>query len=171
MSSSSSSSDEHDDDNDMMMLMFLKEYTNVFVDRFPCRTSVLSGKEYIREVVCGNPIQCYESFRMKPHVFLNLCDKMKQLGLLKDSRNVSVEEGMAMSLHILCHGTRQRMVSDRFQHSTATIHYWFKKVLRALKAFELTVVKYVNRGVVQPEIRADSRWYPFFKVNSRLFHS
>ena len=83
-----SSSDEDDDDNDMMLLLLLKEQTNVFVDRFPCRTSAHSGKEYIREVVYGNPIQCYESFRMKPHVFLNLCDKMKQLGLLKDSRIV-----------------------------------------------------------------------------------
>nr|GEW19071.1 protein ALP1-like [Tanacetum cinerariifolium] len=48
---SSSSSDE-DDDNDMMMLMFLKEHTNIFVDRFLCRTSVLSGKEYVREINC-----------------------------------------------------------------------------------------------------------------------
>ncbi|GKE97454.1 hypothetical protein Tco_0020805 [Tanacetum coccineum] len=72
---------------------------------------------------------------------------MKQLGLMKDFRIVSVEEALAMSLRILGHGTRQIMVSDRFQHSTGTVHYWFKKVLRALKAFELTIVKHVNRGV------------------------
>nr|KAJ0191340.1 hypothetical protein LSAT_V11C800414820 [Lactuca sativa] len=68
-----------------------------------------------------------------------------------------------MSLRILCHGTTQRLISDRFQHSTSTVHYWFKNVLRALKAFALSVVKTVDRGEVQPEIRANSRWYPFFK--------
>lgn len=74
-----------------------------------------------------------------------------------------------MSLRILCHGTSHRMISDRFQHSTGTVHYWFKYVLRALKAFALTVVKTTNRGEVQPQIRADSRWYPFFKVFIDLF--
>nr|XP_043639264.1 protein ALP1-like [Erigeron canadensis] len=161
-SSSNSSSDEDAEDHiDLVMFMYLKKH--VKLDRKPCRTSTLSEKEYLREIVCGNPIQCYELFRMKPHVFLNLCDKLKLLGLLQDSRNVSIEEGMAMTLRILCHGNTQREVSDRFQHSTGTIHYWFKTVLRALKAFALTVVKPVDRGAVQPEILADSRWYPFFK--------
>ena len=72
-----------------------------------------SGKEYIREILCGNPIQCYEAIRMKPHVFLNLCDKLKMMDLLQDCKEVSVE-GLAMSLRILCHGTRQRMISDHF---------------------------------------------------------
>ncbi|GKB94997.1 ALP1-like protein, partial [Tanacetum coccineum] len=55
--SSSSSSDGDDDDDMMMMLLILKKYTKAFVDRTPCRTSLLSGKEYIREIICGNPIQ------------------------------------------------------------------------------------------------------------------
>ncbi|XP_023739763.1 protein ALP1-like [Lactuca sativa] len=132
-SDSSSYSDDDDDElDDMMMIALLIKNNRNFIDRTPCRTSMLSGKEYIREIMC-------------------------------DRRDVSVEEGLAMSLRILCHGTSHRMISDRFQHSTGTVHYWFKYVLRALKAFALTVVKTTNRGEVQPEIRADSRWYPFFK--------
>ncbi|KAL7586506.1 hypothetical protein Lser_V15G37054 [Lactuca serriola] len=104
-SDSSSYSDDDDDDlDDMMMIAFLIKNNRNFIDRTPCRTSMLSGKEYIREIMCGNPNQCYEAIRMKPHY-----------------------------------------------------------VLRALKAFALTVVKTTNRGEVQPKIRADSRWYPFFK--------
>lgn len=165
LSSSSSSSDEDAEDlNDMMIFAYLKKHTKLFMDRLPCRTSILSGKEYTREILCGNPIQCYELFRMKPHVFLNLCDKLKLLGLLQDSRDVSVEEALGITLRILGHGTTQRVISDRYQHSTSTVHYWFKTVLRALKAFALTVVKPVDRGAVQPEILANSRWYPFFKV-------
>ena len=69
-----------------------------------------------------------------------------------------------MSLRILCHGTRQRIISDRFQHSTATVHRWFKIVLRALKAFAVTIVKSVDMGEVQPEIRDgihSSRYFYF----------
>lgn len=81
-------------------------------------------------------------------MFLNLCDKLKMLSLLQDSMDVSVEEGLVMSLRILCHGTRKRMVSYRFQHSIGTVHSWFKMVLRALKAFVFRVVKPVYRGEV-----------------------
>ena len=88
-SSTSSSSDEDDNDLDMMVLLFLKEHISAFIDRILCRTSMLSGKEYIKKILCGNPIQCNESFRMKPYVFLNLCDRLKLLGLLQDSLNVS----------------------------------------------------------------------------------
>ncbi|XP_074322880.1 uncharacterized protein LOC141659852 [Apium graveolens] len=91
-----------------------------------CRTSVLSGKEYIREISCG---------------------------LLEYSRNVSVEEGLSMGLRILSHGTRQRVICDRFQHFLGTIHRWFKRVLRALKILGVDIVKPVDRGEVQPEIR------------------
>lgn len=78
-------------------------------------------------------------------MFLNLCDNLKMLGLLQDSSNVSIEEGLAMGLRILCHGTRQRMISDRFQHSLGTVHRWFNRVVRALKTFGVTIVKPVNR--------------------------
>lgn len=91
-SSSSSSSDEEDDDVDMMMFIYLSKYSSTFIDRLPCRSSMLSGKEYIREIVCE--VRCYESFRMKQQVFLNLSDQLKMLGLLQDSRYVTVEEGL-----------------------------------------------------------------------------
>ena len=50
------------------------------------------------------------------------------MGLLQDRKEVSVEEGLSMSLRILCHGTTQHLISDRFQHWTSTVHYWFKNV-------------------------------------------
>ncbi|KAK6923296.1 Myb/SANT-like domain [Dillenia turbinata] len=131
LSNSSSNSDEHDDLN---------------------MTSMLSGKEYIGEVLCGHPIQCYELFWKKPH-----------LGLLYDSRDVSIEEGLAMGLRILCHGSRQKVICDRFQHSLGTVHVWFK-VLRALKIFALNMVKHVDRGEVQLEIQDHPRWYLYFKT-------
>ena len=45
-------------------------------------------------------------------MFLNLRDKLKLLGLLQDSRNVSAEEGLAMRLRIPRHGTTQRIICD-----------------------------------------------------------
>lgn len=54
--SNSFSSDDDDDDFDMMMFKFLKEYSNVFIDRTVCRILMFNGKEYVREILCGNYI-------------------------------------------------------------------------------------------------------------------
>lgn len=69
--SSSSSSSDDDDGLDLLMVRYIMEYETLFVDRVPCRTSMLGEKQYILEVLVGNPTRCYESFRMKPHVFRN----------------------------------------------------------------------------------------------------
>ena len=131
----SSSDDDDDGVIDLMMARYLIENEQNFVERIPCRTSMLSGKEYIIEVLLENPIRCYESFRMAPHVFVNLYNRLKLMGLLKDNKNVSVVEGVVMGLAMLYHSTRQRIMAERFQHSTRTVHKWTKMVIRALASF------------------------------------
>lgn len=163
--SSSSSDDDFDDDMvDLLMVRYIMEWERLFVEKTPCRTSMLSGKQYILEVLVGNPTRCYESFRMKPHVFRNLCDRLKMMHVLQDSRNVSAEEGLAMGLSVLCHKIGQRVVAERFQHSLGTVHYWCKLIIRALAALATHLIKPVNRGPVQPEIESNPKWYPYFKV-------
>ena len=112
----SSSDDDSVDDNmrDLLMVRYIMASKKFFIKKIPCRTSMLSGKEYILEILVGNPNKCYEGFWIKPHVFKNLCDKLKMMNLLCDANNVSVEEGVAMALAILCHGTRQRIIAERF---------------------------------------------------------
>ena len=100
--------DDSVDDNmrDLLMVRYIMASKKFFIKKIPCRTSMLSGKEYILKVLIENPSRCYEGFRMKSYVFKNLRDELKMMNLLCDANNVSVEEGVAMSLAILCHGTR-----------------------------------------------------------------
>ena len=165
--SSSLSSGSSSDDDDMLnlsMMNYLMDSEGIFIDRLPCRTSALTGREYIKEVLLRNPTRCYEGFRMRPHVFRTLCDRVRMMELLKDSREVSVEEGVAMALYILCHGTTQRIVAERYQHSLGTVHSWFKMVLRAFASLATTLIQPVNRGDVQPKIRNNDKWFPYFEV-------
>ena len=87
------------------------------------------------------------------------------MNLISDSRDVSIEEGVAMGLWILCHGIRQRIVAERYQHSTGIVHYWFKKVVRSLASLGTHLIKRTDKGLVQPEIQNNPRWYPYFKVS------
>ena len=123
---SDSFSSNDDDAVDLMLVKYFMSYKKYFIEKISCRTSMLSGKAYIFEVLIGNSSRCYVGFHMKLHVFINLCDKIKMMGLLKDQRDVSVEKGVAMGLAILCHGTHQRIVVERFQHSLGIVHKWSK---------------------------------------------
>ncbi|KAL4362901.1 hypothetical protein GQ457_04G018590 [Hibiscus cannabinus] len=137
MSISSNSGSSFDLDDEMCQFLLLKyvhDYYNTCIPKMPCKTSILDGKAYVMDILSGNPTVCYEMFRMKKHVFLNLCDRLKVDKLLEDEKKVLVEEAVAMLLFIIvvCKlGTK--IICPR------------------------------DRGDVQPEIARNYNWFPYFK--------
>ncbi|XVF02620.1 hypothetical protein REPUB_Repub04eG0190700 [Reevesia pubescens] len=135
MSISFSSKSSYDLDGEMkefILIKYVYEYYKAYLPKMPCRTSILSGKAYVMEILYGNPTVCYEMLRMRKHVFLNFCDRLKVDHLLNDEKMISVEEAVAMFLFIIDQNEPQRVVVDRFQHSTEIVSVWFEKVLIAI---------------------------------------
>ncbi|KAL4367185.1 hypothetical protein GQ457_05G027840 [Hibiscus cannabinus] len=162
-SSSESSSDLDDEMGQFLLLKYVNDYYNAFIPKMPCRTSILDGKAYIMEILSGNPTVCYEMLRMKKHVFQNFCDRLKVENFLEDEKKVSVEEAVAMFLFIIGQNATQRLIADRFQHSTETVSTWFQKVLIAICKLGTKIICPRDRGDVQPEIARNSNWFPYFK--------
>ena len=131
-SSSTDSSDLDDELGDMLIVSLILEYERSFVSKIPCRTSMLTGKMYTLEFLAGHEARCYDSFRMEKHIFINFCNTLKDIANLRDGKNVSVEEGVAMFLIIVCHNLRHKVVAEHFQHSQYTINKWFIMILRAI---------------------------------------
>ena len=104
--------DEDDDDMDFFMINYIMEHKRKFIEKIPCKTSMLKGKACILEVLLGNLARCYENFQMSPHVSRNLCNQLKMMNLISDSRDVSVQKSVVMGLWILCHGIRQQIVVE-----------------------------------------------------------
>jgi len=145
---------------DILMLSYFVANKRIFIDRPPCRTSLLTGKMYMLEILNGHPDVCHRNFRMQKHVFMNFCDTLKHKGLLTDGKKVSVEEGVAMFLMIIGHTTRYSIIGDRFQHSNNTIHKWFKRVLRAVCLLGTEIISPTNQNGPHELLL---RKYPFFK--------
>lgn len=120
-SSIDSELDDYDDLMDLVLIMTIMEYEQSFIDKTPCRTSMLTGKMYTIEFLVGHETRCYENFRMKKDVFMNFCETLKEVGNLCDGKKVSIEEAVAMFLIIICHNLRHRVVAERFQHSLHTV--------------------------------------------------
>ncbi|KAG6519032.1 hypothetical protein ZIOFF_022521 [Zingiber officinale] len=134
-----------------------------YIDRMLCRTSSLTGRMYIQEILDGHPHVFFDNFRMSKHVFVNFCSILKEMNLLQDGKKVMVEEGVAMFLLIVGHNTRHRICVDRFQHSFYTSSKWFKRVLRVVCTLGTYIIRPYEYNGVHPHILNNPKWFPYFK--------
>ena len=98
--------------------------------------------------------------------FIQLCAHFKAKGWLTDSKHILVEEKMAIFLMIIGHNQRYRVVKNRFQHSTQTIHKIFHEVLDKMIEFakEIIVPTSFNPN---PDVPGNNRRLQrIFKVNN-----
>ncbi|KAL6276458.1 hypothetical protein ACE6H2_020059 [Prunus campanulata] len=160
---SDSDSDLEEMAQHMIICMHIYEYWQSYVDRMPCHNSVLSGHEYVQELLNGHPDRIYDSFRMDKHVFQRLCYTLESLNLLQNDRHVSTQEAVAIFLFIVSHSIRMRVAAERFQRSKDTIHRQFKRVLGALCALAPRIIRPQSRGETPSQILNNPKYYPYFE--------
>ena len=69
----STSSTKKDNDLDEIFIAYImNEYEEIFLCKTSQRTSMLSGAQFVRDMIDGHPQTCYELFQMDKETFLNL---------------------------------------------------------------------------------------------------
>ncbi|KAK1257975.1 hypothetical protein QJS04_geneDACA010324 [Acorus gramineus] len=101
---------------------------------------------------------------MDQHVFIRLADFFRKEGWLEDTRNMIIEEQLAIFLTIVGHNTTNRYCQDRFQHSGETISRQFRAVLSACLKLSKLVIHSPDFSRTPNQIRASHRFFPAFKV-------
>ena len=96
--------------------------------------------------------------------FFNLCNLFRQRGLVKETRGCSVEEHVAMFLHVVGHNQRFRVVHQSFKRSIETVSRIFHQVLFAVGELRAEMIKPPSTSI-HPKILGSHRWYPFLQVN------
>jgi hypothetical protein len=96
--------------------------------------------------------------------FFQLCNLFQDKGLLRDGVNSTIEEQVAMFLHVVGHNQRFWVIEMTFSHSVETIGRYFQEVLYAVgeQHNEMIVPPSIS---VHPKILNSRRWYPNFKVS------
>ena len=118
----------------------------------------------LRFIYESDDIQCVELLRMSKVPFFELCGLFRSRHLLRDSIHSSVEEQVAMFLHVVGHNQRFRVVHMTFRRSIETINRYFREVLYAVG--ELRNEMILPPSTATPtKIRDSHRWYPYFKVS------
>ncbi|CAN1812721.1 hypothetical protein LINPERHAP1_LOCUS26617 [Linum perenne] len=77
---------------------------------------------------------------MDKKTFKHFCKELKEHGGISSSKNVIVEEKIAIFLRVLTHSNTARDGAELFQHSTATISKYFCRVLKAVIGLSKRVI-------------------------------
>jgi hypothetical protein len=107
--------------------------------------------------------ECVSMIRMSRAPFFALCDLFRQRGLVPKTFGCSVEEQVAMFLHIVGHNQRFRVVHNSFVRSIEIVHRNFHQVLYAIGELRNDMIKPPS-STTHPKILGSPRWNPYFKV-------
>ncbi|KAG8481572.1 hypothetical protein CXB51_026543 [Gossypium anomalum] len=89
-------------------------------------------RDYVKRLVYASDETCIEQVRMDRTTFFKLCEMLQTLGELKSSRNMLVDEQVAMFLHIISHHLKNRVIKHHFNRSGETVSRSFHNVLNAV---------------------------------------
>ena len=86
----------------------------------PYHTSILSGYAWVQELLHGHPEHIRTELGVHKEVFLALVDELRSMGH-GDSRNVTLQEQLAIFLYMSVTGLTIRHTGERFQRANGTI--------------------------------------------------
>ncbi|KAL8476294.1 hypothetical protein ACS0TY_028824 [Phlomoides rotata] len=117
----------------------------------------------MHDLVMVSDDDCKDQLRMDRASFHKLCGLVRTFGGLKSSRNISVEEKVAMFFSILAHHTKNRCVKFCFKRSGQTVSKHFNQVLNcglSLQGMFLVPAESVDENTLDP------RWAKFQVIKS-----
>jgi hypothetical protein len=88
---------------------------------------------------------------------------LRDRNLLRDNIHSSVEEQVAMFLHIVGHNQRFRVIHQNWRRSNETVSRYFKEVLYAIGEIRNDMIKPPS-SETPLKITNSTRSYPYFKV-------
>ena len=117
----------------------------------------------LRMIYHSTDSECISMIRMKRVAFFKLVRTFRERSLVTDREGVSVEEQVAMFLHVVGHNQRFRVVHQSFRRSIQTVHKHFHQVLYAVGELRNEMIKPAST-TTHPKILGSHTWNPYFKV-------
>ncbi|MFQ6667455.1 hypothetical protein Gotur_033475 [Gossypium turneri] len=89
-------------------------------------------RDYVKRLVYASDETYIEQVRINRITFFKLCEMLQTLGELKSSRNMLVDEKVAMFLHIISHHLKNRVIKHHFNRSGETVSRSFHNGLNVV---------------------------------------
>ncbi|KAF7803589.1 protein ALP1-like [Senna tora] len=106
-------------------------------------------------MICANDATCFNQIRMYRSTFDRLCEMLTTLGGLTPTKNMLVDEQVAIFLHILAHHVKNRVIQFEFKRSGESISRSFNRVVECMMRLQGHLLK---KPEPIPEDSTDGRW-------------
>ena len=112
----------------------------------------------MHRLIQESDVHCKSELRVNRQTFNIICEMLKEIGGLTRTKNMSVDEIVAMFLYTLAHHKKNRSIAHFFIRSGETVSRQFNLCLRA-------ILKLHEHLLYKPtpilEECEDERWKPF----------
>jgi hypothetical protein len=129
----------------------------------PMSAMDLERQANLNKIYNCNDTECINMLRMRRAPFFNLCNLFRERNLLRDTINSSVEEQVAIFLHVVGHNQRFRVIHQNFRRSMETVSRYFREVLYAVRELRGEMIRLPSTHT-SLKINNSPRWYPYLKV-------
>ncbi|XP_034584171.1 uncharacterized protein [Setaria viridis] len=171
--------EEEDDDDDLMLFILPALYlatteTETGTPRQPSKLSDATGikttgqapvfgdAKWICKVLEDDRGQGYGKLRVEPHILLELSRYLRSNNLLRNTKGLSVEGKIGIFIYMLSRNASFQILSNRFKHSTETIHRHIKACFDAVTAMTGEFVKPPSTQT-HWKISSDPCYGPYFE--------
>ena len=133
-------------------------------------TCPFTSQGWVDDLLWGKCIRMLNNMRMNVPTFIQLCRILREGEYIIKGPcdKVTLEEGVTIALYGLSHDLTQRVLGERFQHSTETIHRHVRRLCQALVRLAPIAIRHRDLDATHPRIRNNRRFYPWFKVGARI---
>jgi len=90
--------------------------------------------------------RCCDIICIGPEAFINLCERLRANGLVKDAIWLIMEEQVAKFFHIITHNVKNRSVAFFFHRSRSIVSKHFHNVLDPILTFEFEFLIQTSRS-------------------------
>ncbi|XP_042513910.1 protein ALP1-like [Macadamia integrifolia] len=134
------------------------------ITRQPMHARQRTGHAWISEMLSldKNQRKFQSLFHMSREHFTSLVSVLKERGLLVNTKNVTVEEQLSMTILAMTHNVGNEIIQELFQHSFRIVSRHFHKVLVALVKFAGEMVQPPSFEETPLQIKSNQKYYPFF---------
>lgn len=157
-----------------VIALIIEWYHKTFLVKEPSRDWDQERRSYLNRLYDGREVDCIEQLRVSKSAFRKLCEILHGIGGLVRTRNVPIEESVAMFLDILGNNVKYRKIGFIYYRSKETVSRQFHNVLYAMMRISKEYLK-LQSSIIGSSEREKWKWFeviPYLlKTNFHLFIS